>query len=137
MPALYQTRLFPPVGAVVYNAYGQYVYRVVARNPDEFGREITVEMLDHDRTSRDHYPGGYMAWPHGVGSRWSHSTSLSNRDEILSMPNTPDAWTVAQWDEYVAAAPNVADATSRIEQAVMAGVDFAALLVLRDAREGR
>jgi hypothetical protein len=42
--------------------------------------------------------------------------------------------TAAEWDEYIGAAPNLAVATDRIEEAARAGVDFAALA---DAQSGR
>jgi hypothetical protein len=42
--------------------------------------------------------------------------------------------TVEEWDAYVASAPNIADAMDRIEQAVVAGVNFALLVATQNAR---
>lgn len=42
--------------------------------------------------------------------------------------------TVAEWDSYIAAAPNFTVAQDRMEQAVEAGVDFAALLAAQVKR---
>jgi hypothetical protein len=36
--------------------------------------------------------------------------------------------TIAEWDAYIASAPNFATAQNRMEEAVAAGVDFSALL---------
>lgn len=45
------------------------------------------------------------------------------------MDRTTDttAWTPEQWHAYITSAPNLTDATDRIEEAVNAGADFAAL----------
>lgn len=40
----------------------------------------------------------------------------------------------ADWDAYIASAPSFVDAQTRMEQAVAAGVDFAALVALQAQR---
>jgi hypothetical protein len=81
---------YAPVGAVVRCSYWGYVFRVVSRQPGPFGHdEITVRMLDHERTDGAYKPGDFAfnaASRHVVGSEWSHSTALSPRDEILELP---------------------------------------------------
>jgi hypothetical protein len=78
------TDRYAPVGAVVYNAYWGYVYRVLSHNDDG---SITVRKIDHPR---QRYKGRGGDYP--IGASWSHRTPLDERDEILSVPIvvTPD-----------------------------------------------
>jgi hypothetical protein len=80
---------YAPVGSVVRCAYWGYVFRVVSQHPGPLGSdEITVEMLDHELTGNTYRPGypEYASPRHVVGSVWSHSTALGERDVILELP---------------------------------------------------
>jgi hypothetical protein len=88
--SVWRVATYAPVGSVVRCAYWGYVFRVVSQQPGPLGSdEITVEMLDHERTG-DSYRRGTPAFNaecrHVIGSVWSHSTALGDRDEILELP---------------------------------------------------
>ena len=53
------------------------------------------------------------------------------RERVQGAASTPD-----EWDRFIGSAPTFADATDRIEEAVNAGVDFAALLSAQRDRTG-
>jgi hypothetical protein len=65
---------YAPVGSVVWNAYWQFVYRVVSHNADG---TVTVERLE---SSAD------RGWGQHVRGTWSHRTPLDKRDRILYTP---------------------------------------------------
>lgn len=89
MPTTHQTGQFAPAGSVVYNAFAGYVYYVHDVDPDSNWDRTRVEIVDHPRTRTDYRKDsrGFTGC-RCIGSVWTHSTSLSNRDEILAAPLT-------------------------------------------------